>query len=106
MLMPHDERGNDFVPSTLDKIGVEIMVVLGRTRMPIHKMLRMGRGSVVELETWENDEVEILANDLPIARGQVIVNGMNIAVEITEMLRKPEKVDAVRSYELDVEVAA
>lgn len=81
--------------STLDKIGVEIMVVLGRTRMPIHKMLRMGRGSVVELDTWENDEVEILANDLPIARGQVIVNGMNISVEITEMLRKPEHVQAM-----------
>lgn len=83
------------MPSTIDKIEVEIKVVLGRTRMPIHKMLRMGRGSVIALEAWENDEVEILANDLPIARGQVVVNGASISVEITEMLQKPLSVNSM-----------
>ena len=33
--------------------------------------------------------VEILANDLPVARGQIVVNGNRIAVEISEMIRKP-----------------
>lgn len=83
------------MPSTIDKVEVEIKVVLGRTRMPIHKMLRMGRGSVIALEAWENDEVEILANDLPIARGQVVVNGASISVEITEMLQKPVSVNSM-----------
>ncbi len=81
--------------SPQDKITVDVTVVLGRAHMPIHRMLRMGRGSVVELETGANDEVEILANNYPIARGQVIVNGEDISVEITEIIRKPEKVRSV-----------
>lgn len=81
--------------ATLDKITVEVTVVLGRAQMPIHRMLRMGRGSVVELETGENDEVEILANNFPIAKGQVVVNGEDISVEITEIIRKPENVRSV-----------
>ena len=43
--------------------------------MPIHQLLRMGRGAVITLDSAEGDEVEILANDLPIARGVVVVNG-------------------------------
>jgi flagellar motor switch protein FliN len=83
------------VTTTLDKINVEITVVLGRTRMPIHKMLRMGRGSIIELEAFENDEVEILANDFPVARGQVIVNNGDISIEVTELIRHPEIVNAI-----------
>jgi flagellar motor switch protein FliN/FliY len=69
---------------------VGLTVVLGRSRMPIHMLLRMGRGAVVELTSDQTDMVEILANDHPIARGHVVVTGTRIAVEITEMIRKPE----------------
>jgi flagellar motor switch protein FliN/FliY len=75
--------------STLDQIEVDITVELGATSMPIHHLLRMGRGAVIELEATETDMVEILANDYPVARGQVVVTGTRIAVEITEILKKP-----------------
>ncbi len=55
--------------ATLDKVSVDVSVVLGRSRMPIHQLLRMGRGAVIELESGEEDEVEILANDLPSPAG-------------------------------------
>ena len=71
---------------SLDKIGLDITVVLGTAKMPIHRLLRMGRGAIIELSAHDNDEVEILANDYPIARGQIVVNGTRIAVEITELL--------------------
>jgi flagellar motor switch protein FliN/FliY len=71
---------------TLDKIGIDITVVLGTAKMPIHKLLRMGRGAIIELAAHDNDEVEILANDFPIARGQIVVNGTRIAVEVTQLL--------------------
>jgi flagellar motor switch protein FliN/FliY len=32
--------------------------------------------------------VEILANDHPIARGQIIVTGNRISVEVTELIRR------------------
>jgi len=73
----------------LDKISLDISVVLGRTRMPIHQLLRMGRGAVIELDSSDDDEVEILANDLPIARGVLVVSGSQIAVEIRDLLRRP-----------------
>jgi flagellar motor switch protein FliN/FliY len=75
--------------STLDNLKVDLTVVLGRNRMPVHMLLRMGRGAVVELEATESDMVEILANDHPIARGQVVVTGTRISVEITELIQKP-----------------
>lgn len=73
----------------LDKISLDISIVLGRCRMPIHQILRMGRGAVIELESSEDDEVEILANDLPIARGVLVVSGSKISVEIRDLLRRP-----------------
>lgn len=75
--------------ATLDKVSVDVTVVLGRARMPIHQLLRMGRGAVIELDASEEDEVEILANDLPVARGFVVVHGNRIAIEIKELLKRP-----------------
>jgi flagellar motor switch protein FliN len=75
--------------ATLDKVSVEVSVVLGRSKMPIHQLLRMGRGAVIELESGEEDEVEILANDLPVARGLVVVQGNRIAVEVRELIMRP-----------------
>ena len=64
---------------------VEITVVLGSTTMPVHQVLRLGRGAIIELELTEEDAVNILANDLPIAKGTVVVNGNRIAVEVGEL---------------------
>lgn len=76
--------------NTVDCVDVQITVVIGRSHMPIHHLLRMGRGAVIELDSNENDEVEILANGFPVARGQVIVQGKRIQVEVTSLIRRPE----------------
>jgi flagellar motor switch protein FliN/FliY len=77
--------------ATLDNVSVDIAVVLGTTSMPIHQVLRLGRGAVIELDASEEDEVRILANNLPVAKGTVIVSGNKIAVEVKELLpRSPE----------------
>ncbi|GAU84304.1 FliM/FliN family flagellar motor switch protein [Bosea sp. 2KB_26] len=73
----------------LDLVSVELTVVLGSTQMPIYKLLRMGRGAIIELNATENDEVQILANNHPFARGNVVVSGSRISVEITELLKRP-----------------
>ncbi|MEI2384113.1 FliM/FliN family flagellar motor switch protein [Breoghania sp. JC706] len=77
--------------TSVDKISVHISVVLGRAEMPIHQLLRMGRGAVIELDVSEEDDVEILANDIPVAKGQVVLRGDRIGISITEVLmRAPE----------------
>ncbi|CAM2963112.1 MULTISPECIES: FliM/FliN family flagellar motor switch protein [Methylobacterium] len=74
--------------AVFETLKVDLTVVLGRARMPLHMLLRMGRGAVIELEASDSDMVEILANDHPIARGQIVVTGDRISVEITELIRK------------------
>jgi flagellar motor switch protein FliN len=77
--------------ATLEHVQIDIAVVLGKTSMPIHQVLRLGRGAIIELDASEEDEVSILANNLPVARGTVIVSGNRIAVEVKELLpRAPE----------------
>jgi flagellar motor switch protein FliN/FliY len=76
---------------TLEKVGVDITVVLGTTSMPVHQVLRLGRGAIIELDSTEEDAVNILANNLPVAKGTVVVNGNRIAVEVAQLLpRSPD----------------
>ncbi len=72
--------------STLDKVNVDLMVVLGTSTMPIHQVMRLSRGAIIELDATEADEVKILANNMPIASGVVLVDRNRIAVEVKQML--------------------
>jgi flagellar motor switch protein FliN/FliY len=77
--------------ATLDNVSIDIAVMLGKTAMPIHQVLRLGRGAIIELNSSEEDEVRILANNLLVARGTVIVSGNRIAVEVKRILpRSPD----------------
>ena len=76
---------------TIDKVSLEIAVVLGTTEMPVHQVLRLGRGAIIELDATEDDDVMIFANEFPVARGTVTVQGNRIAVEVKELLpRAPD----------------
>jgi flagellar motor switch protein FliN len=78
--------------ATIDKVSLDIAVVLGTTSMPVHQALRLGRGAIIELDSSEEDEVRILVGNFPVAKGTVVVNGNRIAVEVKEMLpRAPDQ---------------
>jgi flagellar motor switch protein FliN/FliY len=68
----------------IDKIEVELSVVLGRTSMPIQQLLRLGRGAVIMLDDTGKDEVEVVVNNAEFASGQVVVKDQQICVEILE----------------------
>lgn len=72
--------------SNIDSVKVEISVVLGRSVIPMHQLLRMGRGAVIELESRQDDPVLLLANDRPVAKGEIVIQGERIAVSVTELL--------------------
>jgi flagellar motor switch protein FliN/FliY len=65
-------------------VKVEITVVLGRARLPMHQLLRMGRGAVIELESRPTEDVLVLANNRPIARAEIVIRDDRIAVAITD----------------------
>jgi len=69
---------------------VEISVVLGRSVIPMHQLLRMGRGAVIELDSHQDDPVTILANDKPVAKGEIQIHGDKIGVSVVELLSNYE----------------
>ncbi len=72
--------------SNIDNIKVEISVVLGRSVIPMHQLLRMGRGAVIELDSHQDDPVLILDNDKAVAKGEIQIQGEKIAVAVVELL--------------------
>lgn len=76
-----------FQDESLMGVKVNLSVVLGRSTLRIYQMLKLGRGAVIELEQKTNEPVEILANDIPIALGEVIItDDGKIGVTLTELL--------------------
>ena len=73
----------------IDDVQCDISVILGESMVPIHQLLRMGRGAIIELTATEDDEVTILANNMPVAKGIVVVEGSAIAVSVTRLLPRP-----------------
>ena len=64
--------------------------MLGKAVLPMQQLLRMGRGAVIELDAKQNDEVWVLANNKPIARGEIVVQGEKVGVSITDILKTGE----------------
>ncbi len=69
--------------SQVEAVNVEISVVLGRSTVPMQQLLRMGRGAVIALDARESDEVWILANNHPVARGEIHISDDKIAITVT-----------------------
>lgn len=69
--------------SQVKAVNVEVQVVLGRASLPMAQLLRMGRGAVIPLDTSVNDEVWILVNNHPVARGEIQINEDRIAIAVT-----------------------
>ncbi|MFA7430728.1 MAG: FliM/FliN family flagellar motor switch protein, partial [Rhodospirillaceae bacterium] len=67
---------------------VEISVVLGKSNLRVNQLLKLGRGAVVELDQRTEDPVEIYANDILVARGEVVItDGDRIGVTMTELVK-------------------
>ncbi|MFN7020784.1 MAG: flagellar motor switch protein FliN [Phycisphaerales bacterium] len=70
----------------LADVNLHVKIELGRTRMLVEDVLRLGEGSVVELDKLAGDPVDIYVNDRPVARGEVLVLNDNFCVRINEIV--------------------
>jgi len=73
-------------------VTVEITAVLGTSLMPISQILKLGRGAVVELDRYIGDDIELIANNIPVAKGEVTVLDDRLGVTMTEILKTAETV--------------
>ena len=76
--------------SRILSIPVEITVVLGRSKILLKDILELGKGSLIELDTLADEEVEILVNGRKIAYGQIVIVEQQFAVKITNILEEDE----------------
>lgn len=77
-----------FGNEALMDVNVNVSVVLGRSTLRVYQLLKLGRGAVIELNQKSNDPVEILANDIAIAKGEVIVvDDGRIGVTLIDLIK-------------------
>lgn len=68
-------------------IPVTVSVVLGTTKMPIHQLLKLGRGAVVDLDRKVGEAIDIYVNDRLVARGEVVIVDDKLGVTMTEIVK-------------------
>jgi len=86
----------DFGLEILLDIPVELTVELGRTKMPIHELLKLQPGSAVKLARLEGEPVDILASDVLIARGEVVVRNEKYGIRITEITSRLDRLKGLK----------
>ena len=67
-------------------IPLEVTVELGRTRLLIRDIMDLSAGSIIELDKIAGEPVDLFANGLLVARGEVIVIDDNFGVRVTEII--------------------
>jgi flagellar motor switch protein FliN/FliY len=83
----------------LDNTGIELLsdvdlhvtIELGRTEMLVEDVLKLGNGSVVELDKLAGDPVDVHVNDRLVARGEVLVLNDNFCIRISEIVANIEQ---------------
>lgn len=95
---PEVRRADDGV-SRIDLImdvTLPVAVELGRARMQIRDILKLGPGSVIELDKSAGDPVELYINDRPIAKGEVVIIDENFGVRLTSIVAASERIKTLR----------
>lgn len=77
-------------------IRLQLTVELGRTELPIKKVLELTRGSIIELEKVAGEPVELYANGKLIAHGEVVVIEDNFGLRITSITEPDDRIKGVQ----------
>jgi len=94
-----DESPEEISSGNMDfilDIPLEITIELGRTKMLINELLRLGQGSVIELPKMAGETMEVMANNKLIARGEVVTMNEKYALRLTEIISPAERIEKLR----------
>jgi flagellar motor switch protein FliN len=72
-------------------VELEVVVRFGLTQIPLRELVRIGVGSMIELNRQVDEPVELLVNNRPLARGSVVVVDGYYGVCITEIGQMEER---------------
>jgi flagellar motor switch protein FliN/FliY len=78
--------GTEVPMAMLMDLTLPLSIELGRTRMTVQDILRLGRGSVVQLERLAGEPIDLYVADRRFAEGEVVVLGEHFGVRITRII--------------------
>lgn len=76
-------------------LKLELSVVIGRTKMTLRDILNLHKGSLIELDTLADQDVEILVDNKVLAYGKVVVVDLNFGVKITSIVSEEDMVKSL-----------
>ena len=77
-------------------IPLTVTVELGRGRMLISKLLKLGQSSVIELTKFAGEPMDVFVNDRLIARGEVVVVDEKFGVRLTDIISTAERLNKLK----------
>ncbi len=86
-------------PRNLDMvmdIPVTLSMELGRTRISIRDLLKLTKGSVVELQRMADEPMDVLVNGTLVARGEAVVIDDKFGIRLTDVVSPMERVKRLR----------
>lgn len=72
-------------------IPVQLTVELGRTKIPIKNILQLAQGSVIELDGYAGEPMDVLVNGFLIAQGEVVVVNDKFGIRLTDIITPSER---------------
>lgn len=72
--------------SVLYDLALPVTIELGRSRMAVQELLKLGRGSVIQLDRLAGEPIDVFIGDRRFAEGEVVVVGEHFAVRITRII--------------------
>ncbi len=85
---------NSKIEMLLD-VELPVVIRIGKTEMYLKNILKLGTGSIIQLDKVVDEPVELFVNDKLIARGEVVVVESNFALRITEIVSKEERIKSL-----------
>jgi flagellar motor switch protein FliN/FliY len=89
-LAPTDDdsvhRGASDLEAVFD-VPVQVSAVLGRARMAVGDLLKLGPGAVLELDRKVGEAIDIYVNNRLVARGEVVLVEEKLGVTMTEIIK-------------------
>ncbi|MEM6666028.1 MAG: flagellar motor switch protein FliN [Pseudomonadota bacterium] len=68
-------------------VPVKVSAILGRARMEVSDLLKLGEGTVIELDRKVGEAIDIYVNNRLVARGEVVLVDDRLGVTMTEIIK-------------------
>ena len=68
-------------------VPVTVSAVLGKSAMEVSQLLKLGKGTIVELDRKVGEAIDIYVNDRLVARGEVVLVEDRLGVTMTEIIK-------------------